>query len=174
VYLAIPNYTLRDYADVSAQTFGLHRASYEIKNDGRDFYAGRRAVQVQLTQILKLADRISKPGDRLFVGTGDLRKTPYSDAFIYYMLPQLTPSTYFIEMDPDVANAKNSRLAKDVASANIVILSRVWDVWVEPNDSRLFGPEKPNEVLKQHFCTVKNDTLYVLLQRCARGNAPVP
>jgi len=174
LYLAIPNYTLRDYADVSAQTFGLHRASFEIKNDGRDFYAGRRSVQVQLTQILKLADKISKPGQRLFVGTGDLRKTPYSDAFIYFLLPHLTPATYYIEMDPGLANAPGSRLATDVASANIVILSRVWDVWNEPNDSRVFGSEKPNDVLKKSFCTIKNDPLYVLLQRCAHGNAPVP
>jgi hypothetical protein len=174
LYLVIPNYTLRDYADASGQTFGIHRNAYEIKNDGRNFYYGRRAVQVQLTEILHLADKISKPGQRLFVGSGDLRQTPYSDAFIYYMLPQLTPATYYIEMDPGVANASNSRLAKDVASANIVILSRVWDKWVEPNDSRLYGPETPNNVLKREFCTVKNDPLYVLLQRCAHGNAPVP
>jgi hypothetical protein len=174
LYLLIPNYTLRDYADISAQTFGLHRNSYEIKNDGRNFYYGRRQVQEQLTQILHLADRVSKPGQRLFVGTGDLRKTPYSDAFIYYMLPDLKPATYYIEMDPGVANAKNSRLASDVASADIVILSRVWDKWAEPNDSLKYGPEKPNDVLKAHFCTVKNDPLYALLVRCAHGNAPVP
>ena len=174
LYLLIPNYMIRDYADFSAQTFGIHRNSFEIKNDGRNFYYGRRAVQTQLTEILKAADKISKPGQRLFVGTGDLRKTPYSDAFIYYMLPDLKPATYFIEMDPGVANAKNSRLASDVASADIVILSRVWDKWVEPNDSLKYGPEKPNEVLKQHFCTVKNEPLYALLVRCAHGNAPVP
>ncbi len=166
LYLVIPNYMLRNYADLSAQTFGLHRNSFEIKNDGRDFFYGRRAVQTQLTQILHLADKVSKPGQRLFVGTGDLRKTPYSDAFIYYMLPDLTPATYYIEMDPGVANAKNSRLASDVASANIVILSRVWDKWVEPNYSLDYGPEKPNDVLKKDFCTVKNDPLYALLVRC--------
>lgn len=174
LYLLIPNYMIRDYADFSAQTFGIHRNSFEIKNDGRNFYYGRRAVQVQLTQILKVADRISKPGQRLLVGTGDLRKTPYSDAFIYYMLPDLTPATQYIEMDPGVANAANSSLARDVASANIVILSRVWDKWVEPNDSLKYGSEKPNDVLKAHFCTVKSEPLYVLLVRCAHGNAPVP
>ena len=174
LYLVIPNYMIRNYADISAQTFGLHRNSFEIKNDGRDFFYGRRKVQQQLTQILKLADKISKPGQRLFVGTGDLRKTPYSDAFIYYMLPDLTPATYYIEMDPGIANAKNSRLASDIKSANIVILSRVWDKWVEPNYSLVYGPEKPNDVLKQDFCTVKNDQLYALLVRCAHGNAPVP
>lgn len=174
LYLVIPNFMIRDYADLSAQTFDVHRKSFAIEHDGRLFYYGRPDVPQVLSEILPLANKISKPGDRLFVGTGDLRKTPYSDAFLYFMLPKLTPATYFIEMDPGVANAKGSRLAKDVASANIVILSRVWDKWVEPNDSRVFGPETPNEVLKRDFCTVKDDKLYVLLKRCAHGNAPVP
>ena len=174
LYLVIPNFMVRDYADLSAQTFGIHRKSFAIRHDGRVFYYGRQDVPQALNEILPLADKISKPGDRLFVGTGDLRKTPYSDAFLYYMLPKLTPATYYIEMDPGVANAKDSRLARDVASANIVILSRVWDNWVEPNASRDFGPEKPNQVLKDHFCTVLDTKLYVLLRRCAHGNAPVP
>ncbi len=32
---------------------------------------------------------VTEPGDTLFVGTGDLRKTPYSEAFLYYLLPEL-------------------------------------------------------------------------------------
>ena len=50
-------------------------------------------------------DRMSKPGERLLVGPSDLRRTWYSDAFFYYMFPELTPATYFIEMDPGLANA---------------------------------------------------------------------
>ena len=50
-----------------------------------------------------------EPGERLFVGTGDLRKTPYSEAYLYYLLPDLVPATYYIEMDPGVANAPGSR-----------------------------------------------------------------
>jgi hypothetical protein len=174
LYLVIPNFMVRDYADLSAQTFDIHRKSFAIHHDGRLFYYGRQDVTQVLAELLPLADRISKPGDRLIVATGDLRKTPYSDAFLYYMLPKLVPATYYIEMDPGVANAKDSRLANELKHADVVILSRVWDNWVEPNDSRVFGPETPNQVLKRDFCTVKDDKLYVLLHRCSHGDAPVP
>jgi len=43
---------------------------------------------------------MSKPGERLLVGPSDLRRTWYSDAFFYYLFPELTPATRFIEMDP--------------------------------------------------------------------------
>ncbi len=83
----------------------------------------------------------SKPGQRLFVGPVNLRKTPYSDAYLYYMLPDLVPATYFIEMDPGMANANGSRMPQDLASADIVILSAIWDDWTEPNDSRKVGSD---------------------------------
>ncbi len=79
---------------------------------------------------------MAKPGDRLFVGTTDLRKTPLSDAYLYYMLPEYPIATRYIEMDPGVANAKGSGLASELRSADVAILSGVWDDWSEPNDSR--------------------------------------
>ena len=59
--------------------------------------------------MLAEVPKIAKPGDRLFVGTTDLRKTPLSEAYLYYLLPEYPPATYYIEMDPGVANAKGSR-----------------------------------------------------------------
>ena len=50
-----------------------------------------------------------EPGDRLLVGPSDLRRTWYSDAFFYWLFPELEPATYFIEMDPGLANADGSR-----------------------------------------------------------------
>jgi hypothetical protein len=97
---------------------------------------------------------VSEPGDRLFVGPRDLRQTPYSDAFLYYLLPDLPPATRYIEMDPGVADAEGSGLAEDLASADVVILSRVWDAWVEPNDSREIGSDEPVRVLEDRFCLV--------------------
>jgi hypothetical protein len=165
--VVIPNFTARDYTDISAQTFDVHRRSYDISYRGRDFFYGRPDVPPALAELLPEADRISKPGDRLFVGTSDLRKTPYSDAFLYYLLPELVPATYYIEMDPGVANAPDSGLADDLASADIVILSSVWDPWEEPNDSEDFGPDAPNRVLEEQFCLVGEfGGLYRLYQRC--------
>jgi hypothetical protein len=77
-------------------------------------------------------------------------------------------------MDPGVANKEGSRLADDVADADLVILSRVWDDWDEPNDSRAVGSDAPNEELREHFCSVGvyGDGLYELLRRCPGGGGP--
>src|SRR5947208_2273269 len=169
LFAVLPYFTIRTYTDYSLQSFGYHRIAYKIEHKGRIFYYGRPEAARAANELLPVADRISKPGDRLFVGPTDLRKTPYSDAYLYYMLPDLDPATYYIEMDPGVANGSGSRLASDLRSADIAILSSVWNDWDEPNDARKFGSNRPNEILKRDFCLV--DTfgrggVYELYRRC--------
>jgi hypothetical protein len=169
VVLVIPFFTARTYAEYSLESFGINRVAHKIEHDGRIFYYGRKDAADAANEMLPVADRISKPGDRLFVGTTDLRKTPYSDAYLYYMLPDLDPATYFIEMDPGVANRKGSRLADDLRSADIAILSSLWNDWDEPNDARKVGPDEPNRVLRNEFCLVGKygkGGLYELYRRC--------
>lgn len=148
----VPHNTLRTYADATAQSFGYHRESYTIRNGDRFFYYGRADAAAAVNDMLLDVNRLTHRGQRLFVGTGDLRKTPYSEAFLYYLLPNLPPATYFIEMDPGVANASGSRLASDLRSADVVILSSIRDDWEEPNASRVIGSDVPNEVLRRDFC----------------------
>jgi len=165
--LIIPNYTVRTYADYSLQSFGIHRRSFAISHRGRVFYYGRSDDARAANELLDEVERITKPGDKVLVGPNDLRKTPLSDAFFYYLLPQLVPGTYYIEMDPGVANAPNSGLADEVRHSNILILSSSWDYWSEPNNSRAFGPNEPNEVVRRDFCIVgRYGPHYVLYQRC--------
>jgi hypothetical protein len=165
----LPFFTARSYTDFSLQSVGIHRIAYKIENRGRIFYHGRPEAARAANELLPVADRISKPGERLFVGPTDLRKTPYSDAYLYYMLPDLDPATYYIEMDPGVANADDSGLADDLRSADIAILSSVWNDWDEPNDARKFGSNRPNEILKRDFCLVQKfgrGGVYELYRRC--------
>jgi hypothetical protein len=173
LFLLVPHHTFRTYADAVAQTFGKHRESYVIENEGRSFYYGRKDAADAVNAMLPVVNSIARPGDKLFVGTGDLRKTPYSEAFLYYLLPQTRPATRYIEMDPGVANRDDSGLADDLRSADIVILSSIRDDWVEPNASRNFGSDVPNQVLRQDFCMVGSwgkglfgRGLYELYQRC--------
>jgi hypothetical protein len=169
VLALLPYFTARTYVDFSLQSVGVHRIAYKIENRGRIFYHGRPEAARAANELLPVVDRISKPGDRLFVGPTDLRKTPYSDAFLYYMLPDLVPATYYIEMDPGVANAPDSGLADDLRSADIAILSSVWNDWDEPNDARKFGSNRPNEILKKDFCLVDSfgrGGVYELYRRC--------
>jgi hypothetical protein len=51
-----------------------------------------------------------------------------------------------------VANAPKSKLTADLESADVVILSTIFDDWHEPNDSQNFGPDTPNQVLHRDFC----------------------
>jgi putative Mn2+ efflux pump MntP len=167
VLLVLPAFTTTRYADYSLQTFGVHRHSYEIVHDGRTFYYGKKDRADAANLVIDAAARISKPGQRLFVGPGDLRKTPYSDAYLYYELGDLVPATYYIEMDPGVANTADSGLDRQLASADIVILSKIWDNWSEPNDSRKVGSDKAERVLARDFCHVGTYLdLYELYRKC--------
>ncbi len=115
---------------------------------------------------------LSKKGERLFVGPGDLRKTNYNDTFIYHLFPQLVPATYFLEMNPFSANRPGSRLAADVRSADWLVLNRSWDSWQEPNRSTEFGSSAPNEVVRADFEVRGEYGPYVLLGRKSAGQPP--
>ena len=73
-------------------------------------------------------------------------------------------------MDPGVANREGSGLADDLRSADVAILSSVWDDWDEPNDSRKVGPDEPNRVLARRVLPGRHvrrrDGLYELYRRC--------
>jgi hypothetical protein len=165
----LPRFTVQQFADYTLQTFGKHREAYKIERNGRVFYYGKKAVADALPGLIHDLGRYSKPGDSLLVGTTDLRKTPYSDAFLYYLFPELRPATYYIEMDPGVANADDSKLAGEVRKADFLVLSSVWNDWSEPNDSRNFGSDVPNQIVRRDFCKLGDyQGQYELFERCDR------
>lgn len=148
-----PFFTFRNYVDLTAQTFGHRLRGGVIRYEDRYFPYNREDAVEAANDMLAEIDRWTEPGDRLVVGTGDLRFTPYSEAFLYHLLlPDLVPGTRYIEMDPGVANAPDSGLAEEIAAADVVILSSMFDDWVEPNDSLVPGPDAPNAALDEHFC----------------------
>ena len=163
----IPFFTFRPYLDLTQQSFGRNRFGFPIRRDGRVFYYGSEPAADAAQRLVDDLDRRARKGQRVLVGPVDLRKTPYSDAFFYFLFPELTPATRYIEMDPGMANAPGSGLAGEVASADWLILSDTWSDWDEPNDSREFGPDAPNRVVARDFCRVRSyDGFFVLLRRC--------
>jgi hypothetical protein len=150
----IPHFTWRSYADTIAQGFGDRREVHRMERGDRIFYYGRGDAAAAVQAMIPDVEAVSEPGNSLFVGTGDLRKTPLSEAYLYYLFSELEPATRYIEMDPGIANAPDSGLADELAAADIVILSSIRDDWDEPNASRDFGSSEPNDVLARHFCMV--------------------
>jgi len=169
--LVFPNFTVRAYADFSAQTFGYHRASYLIERRGVRFYYGDPTVAAAANEMIPTLDRLVRPGDRLFVGPIDLRKTYTSEAWIYALYPEAIPGTYYIEMDPGIANAPGSRLADDLRRSDVVVLSRIWQNWDEANDSAKPGDPTPNRVLERRFCPVESfEPWFEVYRRCDRAD----
>jgi len=152
--VVIPHFTVRTYADLAEQSVRGDVFGWSLRNEGRTFYLGSPEIAEAGQAMLDDLRPQLGAGERLFVGTADLRKTPYSDAYLYFLLPDLEPATRYIEMDPGMANAADSGLADELASADWAILSHIWDGWSEPNDSRTFGSDQPNRVLDERFCPV--------------------
>jgi hypothetical protein len=125
--------------------------TFFIEREGRSFPTPSAQLARSISRLLNQLMETAKPADRVFVGPSDLRRTNYNDTFIYHLLPQLRPATYFLEMNPLSANRANSRLATDLASADWVILSNCWDYWNEPNESSKFGSSAPMQVMQTQF-----------------------
>jgi hypothetical protein len=150
--LLFPHYTYRWYADYVGQSVDYRREYFSVDHRGRGFYYGRRDVGVAAERMFADIEELTEPGDRLIVGPGDLAVTPYSESYLYFMLPQLEPGTRYIEMDPGVANADDSGLADELRAADVVILSTMYDNWFEPNTSMEPGSDEPNQVLDELYC----------------------
>ncbi|HAP78361.1 MAG TPA: hypothetical protein DCR14_20050, partial [Acidimicrobiaceae bacterium] len=171
-----PFFTYRYYLLQTRISFGNKPGGFEVQRGERRFYFGNEALQRSSQAAIDDLDRLSTPGQRLLVGPADLSRTIYSDVAFYYLFPELEPATFYIEMDPGLADQEGSGLADDVASADWLILTNFWTGWYEPNASAEFGSTEPNQVVADQFCLVGNyeNALVLLYQRCEEGDGVDP
>lgn len=148
--VAAPAFTTADRALGQAPP----EPSFEARRGGRHFPLPSFELAGEVQAVLRELDANSEPGDRLFVGPMDLRRTNYNDTFIYHLTPELEPATYFLEMNPGTANREGSRLAEDLSTADIIVLTAHYDSWDEPNASRFPGSTEPLGILRSRFCQV--------------------
>lgn len=135
-----------------------------ITRNGRSFPVAKNQLPQAADRTVAELQRVSVTGQFLFVGPADLRRTRYCDTWIYHLFPQLPPASYFLQMDAGAANAPGSRLARNVARADWLILNRAWDVLYEPNRSAEFGPDEPNRVVRAEFDLWREIGPYLLLR----------
>jgi branched-subunit amino acid transport protein len=140
--------------------------SYTVSHDGRSFRLANSGYAQDAERALRRADALARPGDRLFVGPADLRRTNYADTYLYYLLPRLRPATFYMELNPHTANRPDSGLAEDVRRANILILSTAYDFWLERNSSREYGSPVPNRIVRHRFCARGTYGFFRVLERC--------
>jgi len=171
-----PFYSYRSYLAAARVSAGDLPGGYEVRRDDRHFYLGNRALQSSAQAAVDLLDSLANPGESLLVGPADLSRTVYSDVVFYHLFPELEPATYFIEMDPGLADLPDSGLADEVASADWLILTNYWTGWYEPNTSTEFRSTEPNQVVADQFCLVESfaDALVLVYRACAEGDGIDP
>jgi hypothetical protein len=176
MFAVCPFFTYRTYLLHTRVAVGDLPVPFEIERDGHRFWVGDPAVQEAITAMMPDLDVRSEPGDRLFVGPGDLARTTYADTYIYWLYSELEPATYFIEVDPGLADAEGSGMAEDIESADFVVLTNTWGGWTEPNESSERRSDEHNQAVADHFCLVGSyrTNLVLLFERCEGGGGLNP
>jgi hypothetical protein len=171
-----PFYTYRHHLLHSRVSIGNLPPPFLVERDGRRFWFGDFFVMKALSEMIPVLEEASEPGQRLIVGPADLSRTIYSDVSVYWMFPELEPATYFIEMDPGLADAEGSGLADDIATADFLVLTNIWTGWHEPNASDEHQSDEHNRAVAEHFCLLARfeDNLVLLFERCDGGGGVEP
>ncbi len=101
-----PFFTYRQYVLHTRVSAGDLPLPFLVERDGRRFWFGDALVASALNEMIVDLEELTEPGDRVVVGPADLSRTIYSDVAIYYLFPELVPATYYVEMDPGLADAR--------------------------------------------------------------------
>ena len=166
-----PFYTYRYYLLQTRVSVGDLPLPFLVQREDRKFWFGNPEVANALLAMIPDLEARSEPGDRLVVGTADLSRTVYSDVSIYYLFDELQPATYYIEMDPGLADTAGSGLADDIDGADFVVLTNFWSGWLEPNTSVQRQSQEANRAVADNFCLVGQyeSNLLMLFERCPGG-----
>ncbi|HVM09511.1 MAG TPA: hypothetical protein VM345_13670 [Acidimicrobiales bacterium] len=165
--LAVPFYAGRLAGTTVGRAVGRVQTA-TVGIDGRSFPV-IDPLAPDATALLGRMETVDRGGGKLFVGPQDLRLANYSDSFLYFLLGErFRPVSFFLESNPGIANADDSHLADDIARADVLILSKEYDNWDEPNTSRRPGPEAPVRVVAERFCVLAELGRYQILLPAGR------
>jgi hypothetical protein len=143
-----------------------YRLGYPVKVNNRSFLMRDQATATAAQRIVDAAERDRVAGARtLFVGPRDLRRTFENDTYIYYLLDDLRPASYYVELDPLMATG--SDLASALRRTDVLILNHAYDLFTEHNAAQRYGSNAPNLVVSRQFCEQLHEGTYELLRRCA-------
>jgi hypothetical protein len=131
----------------------------------RSFPLSTEQEAVEAEQTVEVVDSITEPGDSIIVGSDDLTQTFYNDTYLYHLLPDLEPGTYYLTLAPGTANGDQSKLPAEVAEADVVVLGTL------PALEQLLPNAEPGnpaaqQVLEQHFCLRANFFVHLIYERC--------
>jgi hypothetical protein len=120
-----------------------------------------------LDELLPAVDAMTRQGQTLFVFDANLVRPAVDDVSLYYYLPRLRQVAFHMEITPGITSEHGSGLARDVTSADLVVLERT----PEAERRALFpyaigGSDEAQRALVSAFCLRRVVERYELWTRC--------
>jgi hypothetical protein len=138
-------------ADTASMVRGSVFRGPVVRSEGRTFILANKRDAADAQKVVSAADRLAHRGQYLFVGPTNLRRAVYGPTYMYFLLPQLRPASYYTVINPGVVNGTDSTLAHDLLRADWLILVSKWDNVREPHAWQV-GSAAPNHVVRTKFC----------------------
>jgi hypothetical protein len=141
-----------------------------IRHARRSFPLADPVTAAHVQSVVDAAARSAPRGSRLFVGPRDLRRTNYADTYVYFLLPEFRPASFYVELEPGTLNQGAVRGVAELRKADLLILTTLWDAWNEPNTSREYGSSAPNRFVATYFCeTFRRGEYSLFVRKDANG-----
>ena len=148
--LAVGVLTLASRSTEEYRALRLAPDPVPVEHAGRTLYVAA-SLAGDLRALLAWLDEHVPASSRLFIGPRDLDRPIYNDTALYFLLPDLRPASWHLELNPGDADREDSGLAEDVATADVVVLTGRYDAWREPNASARRGSGRAGSVVSERF-----------------------
>ena len=114
-------------------------------------------------------------GGNVFIGSTDMSRAALSRILVYYLLPELRPRSYYLELAAGISERAHSGLADDLRRADVLLLTPM----PEELREQLFpyitkGSDEANRVVASEFCPVNETRWGTVYQHrpCAAPSLP--
>jgi hypothetical protein len=149
---------------VRAQARSAGESGVEVEVRERSFLLSDPAVASDLRALLSEIQAGTSAGDSIFVGPTDLTRTVYSDSFVYYLLPELEPASFYTELNPGTANSEDTELSNELDDADVLLLTDRWQA--DTAVAAEAGSTAAQEIVDSRFCPIARSGSYEVLTRC--------
>lgn len=133
---------------------------------------GSRSLLASADSAPRIRDTIdaltsASAGAPVFIGAMDMSKPTLTWAMFYHLLPSSSVQAYYLEIPPGLDDVQAARLADDVHSADVLLLSEFSD----ENRELLFPNIQPiaddaDVVVREEFCAGPQTGFGVVFTRC--------
>lgn len=147
--------------------------AHVVRSPSTSYEVGGRVLQVTqadaraLDHVRALVSTNATPGSRLFVGAMDMSRATISRVQLYFVLPELTVDSYYLELPVGMSESAGAVLAEDVRRADVLLLSDFSPSLLEELNPHIGdGPTRADAIVAREFCRRAGTEFAAVFVRC--------